>query len=122
MNLILDEGLPLRAAAALREVGVRTSPVLELGLRGASDETILKRALLERAVVVTLDADFHQILALSGAAQPSVIRIRIEGLSVRELVDLLVDALQRCGEALSTGAVLSMNRNRIRLRKLPMRR
>jgi predicted nuclease of predicted toxin-antitoxin system len=43
----------------------------------AADEEILGFALSKNGVVVTLDADFHAILA-SGAVGPSVIRIRIQ--------------------------------------------
>jgi predicted nuclease of predicted toxin-antitoxin system len=44
------------------------------------DADILAYGRQELRVVVTLDADFHTLLALSGARSPSVVRIRIEGL------------------------------------------
>jgi len=42
----------------------------------ASDAIIVRYARENGFVVVTLDADFHALLALSGADAPSVIRIR----------------------------------------------
>jgi len=42
----------------------------------ASDEAILRLGQREGRIVVTLDADFHMLLAVSGASRPSVIRIR----------------------------------------------
>ena len=46
----------------------------------AADDEILALSLGKNAIVVTLDADFHTILAVTGAMDPSVIRLRIQGL------------------------------------------
>jgi len=46
----------------------------------ASDEAILEEGWNRDAIVVTLDSDFHALLALSNALSPSVIRIRMQGL------------------------------------------
>lgn len=80
MRFLLDQGLPRSAAHLLRDHNVEAIHVGDLGLASASDAKILEFGLLEHLVVVTLDADFHALLALSGASKPSVIRIRIEGL------------------------------------------
>ena len=45
----------------------------------SDDDVILAWSLGKNAIVVTLDADFHSILAVSGASGPSVIRLRIQG-------------------------------------------
>ena len=52
----------------------------------ADDGDILAWSLGKNAIVVTLDADFHAILAVSGASGPSVIRLRIQGLGASEVV------------------------------------
>jgi predicted nuclease of predicted toxin-antitoxin system len=54
----------------------------------ASDPEILKRARAEARACVTLDADFHSLLATGGARGPSVIRIRKEGLDAAALAVL----------------------------------
>ena len=59
------------------------------GCQRAADAEILGFAVGKNGVVVTLDADFHAILAVSGAAGPSVIRIRIESLRAAEIVESL---------------------------------
>jgi predicted nuclease of predicted toxin-antitoxin system len=52
----------------------------EIGQSRASDMEMVNLAREQAWVIITLDADFHGILALSGAASPLVIRIRREGL------------------------------------------
>ena len=76
MKLLFDQDLPRSAAELLRQVGIDTIHVGEIGLGTASDAEIMAAALQQQRVVVTLDADFHALLALSQATQPSVIRIR----------------------------------------------
>ncbi len=79
MKLLLDQGLPRSSAAVLRDLGLDAVHAGESALSTASDQAILEAARLEDRVVVTLDSDFHTILALEGSAGPSVIRLRREG-------------------------------------------
>jgi hypothetical protein len=55
---------------------------------------------------VTLDADFHAILAVSGASGPSVIRLRLQGLGAPEAVDRVQNVLARLKADLERGYVL----------------
>ncbi len=77
MRLLLDQGLPRSAVEILSQSGVETVHVGDIGLASADDLAIIDYAEQHGQVVVTLDADFHAHLAISGAAKPSVIRIRV---------------------------------------------
>jgi predicted nuclease of predicted toxin-antitoxin system len=121
MKLLLDEGLPFRAAAALRDAGVDAEHVLEIGMGGAADQAVLDRARQDGAVLVTLDADFHQILAATGAGHPSVIRVRIEGLQAGQLASLVLETCRLAERELRNGAAVSLVGNRMRIRRLPIR-
>ena len=85
--LVLDQGIPRDASSGLRNLGYECIHVGEVGMSTAVDEEILGFAQSHKAVVVTLDADFHAILAVSGAAGPSVIRIRIQGFGAAEITE-----------------------------------
>ena len=74
----------------------------------------------EPKVVVTLDADFHTLLALSGATGPTTIRIRIEGLRGEDLAHLLVTVLEVCKDDLKAGAMISVAEDGVRVRRLPL--
>lgn len=73
MKLLLDQGLPRSAASLLREAEIDTVHTGEIGYATAEDAVIIELTRQEKRVVVTLDADFHALLALSGASSPSVI-------------------------------------------------
>jgi len=74
----------------------------------------------EGRIVVTLDADFHALLALSGADKPSVVRIRIEGLRAEPLAALLLALLAERSAELEQGALLTVQPKRIRIHYLPV--
>ena len=120
MKLLLDQGLPRSSASLLRQLGYDAIHVGEIGFATAEDREILKHALQDQLIVVTLDADFHALLALSGAVLPSVIRIRIEGLRANDVTNLLGQVLQQWDEPLTLGAVLTIQSDKIRMRRLPL--
>lgn len=122
MKLLLDQGLPRGAAAILRTAGIQCVHVGEIGLSAAEDAQILRHAALSEAMVITLDADFHSLLALSRANGPSVIRVRIEGLKAEALSVLIQTVIAECGTELDAGAMVTVTVNRIRIHRLPMGR
>lgn len=120
MKLLLDQGLPLSAAALLRDAGIDTIHVGEIGMSQAEDAEIIQKAREEECVVVTLDADFHTLLALDEATSPSVIRVRIERLRAQALTDLLLMVIAECEDDLEQGSAISVEPSRIRIRRLPL--
>jgi predicted nuclease of predicted toxin-antitoxin system len=120
MRLLLDQGTPRSAAALLRQAGFDAIHTAEIGMAKAADAEILARALTDRRIVVTLDADFHALLAVSGARNPSIIRFRLEGLRAEEFSVVLQNVMDRCHDDLEAGAVVSVQENRVRVRHLPI--
>jgi len=120
MKLLLDQGLPRSTSRLLRETGIDAVHVSEIGYSKSEDAVILERGREEDRTVVTLDADFHALLALSDATSPSVIRIRIEGLKGEATANLIRTVLMQCEEDLKRGAVVTVERYRIRIRSLPL--
>ncbi len=117
---MLDQGLPHTAVGRLEAAGIDSVHVGEVGLSRADDSDILEYARREGLVVVTLDADFHALIALSGARDPSVIRIRIEGLKAEALARLLAQIVSGSRAEIEDGALLSVTPHRVGVRKLPL--
>jgi predicted nuclease of predicted toxin-antitoxin system len=82
------------------------------------DSAILAFAREEDRVVVTLDSDFHALLVRSGERTPSVIRLRIDRATAELVTDLIVLVLDRCRDDLESGAMVSTNGARVRVRRL----
>ncbi|MBD2042621.1 DUF5615 family PIN-like protein [Microcoleus sp. FACHB-672] len=120
MKLLLDQGLPLSATALLRNAGIDTIHVSEIGMFEAEDAEIIQISGEEERVLVTLDADFHTLLALDEATSPSIIRIRIERLRAQALTDLMLMVIAECEEELAQGSAVTVEPSRIRIRRLPL--
>jgi len=91
----------------------------EVGLATATDERILEFAETEGYVVVTLDADFHALLALAGARSPSVIRIRQARLGAA-VVTIVQSVVQQASAEFEQGALVTVQAGRVRVRRLPI--
>lgn len=119
MKFLLDQGLPRSTVLHLQALGLEAEHVGSLGLATASDDAILAEGRARGAIVVTLDADFHAILARSGAAQPSVIRIRIQGLKGDAVARVIGRVVKAVETDLLTGAAVTVTEHRLALRRLP---
>jgi predicted nuclease of predicted toxin-antitoxin system len=69
---------------------------------------------------VTLDADLHTILALSGASGPSVIRLRLQGLGALEVVELVQNVLAGFEADLKRGSLVTVKANKTTCHRLPV--
>jgi predicted nuclease of predicted toxin-antitoxin system len=121
-GLLLDQGLPRSTAMHLEQLGIQSTHVADIGLSRADDSQIIDRARQDGCVVVTLDADFHTLMALSGATLPTVIRIRREGMGGAEVAGLIADVLARVPDAIARGALITVTERTIRVRHIPIRR
>lgn len=119
-RLLLDMGLPRRAASDLRELGHDVAHAAERGMATATDLEILDVARNEGRIVVTLDRDFTNLLALERSASPSVIYLRLTGLDRDRSVHAILDVLGRVPDADGPGYVAVVSATGIRVRLLPI--
>ena len=120
-RVLLDQGLAPRTAALLRSEGWEALHVSEAGLDRADDPEILGFARQRGMTCVTLDHDFHAHLALCLSGSPSVVFVRIEGLSAERQAELIKAVWEACGDAIAEGAAVSTDGVTVRLHRLPLR-
>jgi predicted nuclease of predicted toxin-antitoxin system len=71
--------------------------VIEAGLSGKPDDAIRSYAIESGRVLMTLDADFANILRFPPAAPPGIVRLKIHPpteLAIRELIQRTLHALK----------------------------
>ena len=114
--------MPRAAVAILRAAGWNVAHVGELGMATATDAEILDAASIRGTCVVTMDADFHGLLAISGATHPSVIRLRIQGVQANEFANMLLRLAPQFAEAAMFGALITIDERTVRIHRLPLTR
>jgi len=122
VRLLIDANLSPSVAARLRDHGHGAVHVADVGLLSASDEDILAHAVASLQVIVSADTDFGELLAVSGAAGPSVVLLRsADRLTPDQQATVLAENLPVVAAELDMGAAVSIARGRLRVRLLPVR-
>ncbi|MFO0862095.1 MAG: DUF5615 family PIN-like protein [Phycisphaerales bacterium] len=116
----MDQGMPRGAVEELRRLGHDVCHVADVEMTRSSDAEIVVFARSSNAVIVTLDADFHAIMATSGERIPSVVRLRLEGVRSAGLAAILVEVVAKLGRELESGALVTVDARTIRFRLLPI--
>lgn len=93
MRFLLDENMPGRAAAALRQRGHEVLLVGEAGLRGADDERVVEFCNEKGLILITLDVG---VSLLASRLTTGLLLVRApRGFGPTEVTKLLEDALDR---------------------------
>jgi predicted nuclease of predicted toxin-antitoxin system len=94
----------------------------QIGKDRATDRELLAIARHEHRVVITADLDFPQLLALASAEGPGLILFRGGNYSDAEMCELLERVLAKVPSDQLEASVCVVDRRRIRLTRLPLRR
>ncbi len=117
-RFLIDEDLPRSVARQAGSAGVDAVHVLDAGLRGAADATVLAWAVNERRALVTADRELGNILLYPPSGHHGVVVIRIPeelGLDVR--IAHIVAAMGNLIDVSLTGAVVVVEPGRVRVRR-----
>lgn len=121
MKLLLDANLSPEVGRRLGEAGHDAIHVADIGLLTATDPAILRAAAKEKRILLTADSDFGALLALGSLASPSVLLLRsADHLRPNEQAELMAANLPQIAEDLAKGAIVSLTRDRLRIRELPI--
>ena len=120
MRLLLDMGLARSTAIYLRTKGHDAVHLRDQRLQRLSDEQFIAKALSEERTILTHDLDFGRIVTLSQAGLPSVVTFRLNDMRASTVNPYLDAILTSLAHEIEVGALVSVNEQSIRVRKLPV--
>ncbi|RPH74614.1 MAG: hypothetical protein EHM80_17665 [Nitrospiraceae bacterium] len=121
MKLLVDMNLSLRWVRFLASGNIDAAHWSTLGADTAADTEIMAFAKSNGYVVLTHDLDFSAILAATHGDRPSVVQIRAEDTDPEVIGKAVIAALKQMLAELESGALLTIEPDRTRLRLLPLR-
>jgi predicted nuclease of predicted toxin-antitoxin system len=122
MKSLIDMNLPPRWVNFLADHGISATHWSVEGDMKAPDSEILRWARERNYGVLTHDLDFGVLLSMTQKAGPSVIQVRTQDVTPEAIGSLVLTALEKHGEALDRGALLSIQRQTSRVRVLPIKK
>jgi predicted nuclease of predicted toxin-antitoxin system len=120
MKFLVNMALSIDLATWPRSIGHDAVHASELGLHRSPDSEIMERAKAEDRTVITADLDYPRLLALSRAAEPSLVMFRDGNWTDREVVRRMSEVLAVLSEAELLQSIVTVERERIRRRRLPL--
>ncbi len=115
MKLLADENIEREFIEALREANFNVVSVRENYI-GIADDEILQIAEDEKAVILTYDTDFGELVFRYSLKSRGVILLRLSGLSLAEKIDKTIVTIRE-HEAELENAFTVVSENLVRIRK-----
>jgi predicted nuclease of predicted toxin-antitoxin system len=122
MRFLADMGMSQRVVTWLTEQGHDAVYLRDQGLQRLEDEGIVAKAVQEARIILTLDLDFAEILALSGRQNVSAVIFRLHNTRSVHVIRRLERVLVESAQDLEEGAIIAVEEHRHRVRLLPIGR
>ena len=100
--------------------GIESVHWSNIGDPRATDRVIMNWAIANGYIVFTNDLDFGSLLAATQAEAPSVMQIRTQNLLPATIGNVVIKALHRFASELESGALITIDITRSRVRILPI--
>ena len=120
MKLLIDMNLSPLWVLFFQQNGFHAVHWSTVGAGNASDAQIMAYAEVDQFVIFTHDLDFGTLLATRKAKGPSVIQIRTQDVLPSAAGAIVLMALQSTSMHLETGALVTIDLHRHRIRLLPI--
>ncbi|MGD1863257.1 MAG: DUF5615 family PIN-like protein [Phormidesmis sp.] len=120
MKFLADMGVSPQTVEVLKNQGYDAIHISEEGLFRMRDAEILEKACKEGRVILTFDLDFADLLAASVEILPSTIIFRLKKTFPDFVSARLLSVLSDCKDELESGALVTIEDGRYRLRHLPI--
>jgi len=121
MRFLADMGISPKTVAFLRDLGYDGMHLHEEGLDRVTDSEVLIKARTEGRVLLTHDLDFTDLMAASGASMPRVVIFRLRNMRPDNVNRHLKHVIERYGDLLREGVLLSVSEGHVRVRMLPVK-
>jgi len=116
LDFKIDENLPVEAAQLLIQAGHSVSTVLEEGLGGTPDETLVQAAGAEGRILVTLDTGFADIRRYPPSESRGLIVLRLRRQDKGGVLRALAHAAAQMDREALAGRLWIVEDDRIRIR------
>jgi predicted nuclease of predicted toxin-antitoxin system len=120
MKLLVDVNISPDICALLSTADTTAIHWSTLGDPKARDEELMQYAKDHGFVIVTHDLDFSALLAAGRGIGPSVIQVRFQDVLSPAFIDLLREMIERFRAELESGAIVTVDPERAKVRVLPI--
>ncbi|GAB3498985.1 hypothetical protein GCM10027341_21430 [Spirosoma knui] len=122
MKFLLDVNMPPSLGESLKTHGHSYRWVPTCMSPTASDAVIIEEAVSNGEVILTHDTDFGTLLSFLGCREPSIILFRIDKVNALLFFNLLIENWPHISSSLKEGALVIFEKDKFRIRKLPINR
>lgn len=121
MTILIDVNLSPMWVPFFEKHGTAAIYWTDVGRMDAPDAEIMQFAAERGHVLMTHDLDFAAMIAASGLDGPSVLQIRTQDVLPDAVGGLVMNAIAAFGSELNRGALVTITKDRGRVRLLPFR-